>query len=174
MNCFNPMVCSLCITHWREGLHWYYNICRTFHHEWRNLLRDLYRYLWYILGLLIMVSSPPTTHMPVLRDCEIIGAWAFVLPILRGVGRWDIWIEIQNWNSAAGISKNHIMWYLEEEDSVCWGDIICVESYGCPFDSLCKFVGSIVFSPEVTKHLFCFLVVFYQGGNFPCYSIPSI
>ena len=126
MECFNRVVCSSCITRWREYLHWDYNICRTFHHEWRNILRafiDIYDSLFV---LLTMVSSPPTPHMPVLKDFEIIGSWEFVLPILRGVGRGDIWIQIQNWKSSAGIGKNQIMWYLEEDDSVCWEDIICV------------------------------------------------
>ena len=60
-----------------------------------------------------MVSSPPTPKMPVLRDCENIGTWEIVIPILRGAVRGDIWIKIQNLNSASGIAKNHIMWYIE-------------------------------------------------------------
>ena len=73
-----------------------------------------------------MVSSLPTPHIPVLEDCENIGFWAFVLQILKGVRKVDSWIKIQNWNSADGIGNNHIMWYLEEYDSVWWEDDICV------------------------------------------------
>ena len=56
-----------------------------------------------------MAPSPTTPHRPVLRDYGNIFTCTFVITIVSGVGRGDIWIKIQNLNSAAGIGNNHIM-----------------------------------------------------------------
>ena len=72
MKCLNHIMCPMCSTYWREGLHWYYNICITLNYDLNKYYERLVKIFMINFLLLTVVSSLPTPHMPVLRYCANI------------------------------------------------------------------------------------------------------